>query len=769
MGDLIFGGTGTIGHLFSYDPASGTSIDLGEAIAGQTNVAALLMGPDGLVYGGSGSISANGHLFRFSAEDPWTRTDLGIPVYGSLEVGSLTLLDGLVYGATGDQYTLFSYDPELDKLTIVGQVPGASEITCMTAGPNGKLYGGDYPGGQFWVFDPSTQQGTVLGVPVSGETSINAVVAGPDGDIYGGTGSVRGQLFRYDLGDLEFQILGAPVWRDTRIYKVIRGSDGRIYGGTGSWRGRIFRYDPMNRAYADEGTATSVSISPRMKDRIYVPGTAEAWALALDNEGMLYASGYSASGSAKLWRWDPEVGGIMELVGIVPGYDPYVVYDLLLGPDGLLYGGAGGWEGPILFSYDPASGLLAEIPVGMSSELYVTSLARCSNGLIYGATAGESGQLFSYNPATGNVLHYGQAVPDETSIENLTCAPDGSIYGGTYPTAHLFKFGNYTGFTDLGQPVPGETSLSAVQWGADGKVYGGTAEGGHFFRYDPGSHAVTDLGQPVSHDTGIWNLAASPDGLLWGVTGGMEGHLFSFDPGPEQLSDLGRVYLYDRFVFGLAMDAGGQTIYLGTGWNYGEMVAYERGYRFGWLDITYGSNTPDGTELAVDVLDTAGHTLLPSVPSGGSLLPISSSEAPAIQLRGVLSTSDPNHSPELLDWAVHWTEDPVLEVAPASVDFAAPAGGPDPSPQALSVANTSGGELEWSLAGLPAWLVAEPLSGTAPSEVTLTAHTDGLPGGVYTATLLVEGGDSCVNCPVEVPVSLTIRRSVYLPLVQHGW
>jgi len=53
--------------------------------------------------------------------------------------------------------------------------------------------------------------------------------------------------------------------------------------------------------------------------------------------------------------------------------------------------------------------------------------------------------------------------------------------------------------------------------------------------------------------------------------------------------------------------------------------------------------------------------------------------------------------------------------------------------------------------------------------VTLTAHTADLPAGVYTATLLFEGGASCVNCPVEVPVSLTIGWGVYLPLMQFGW
>jgi len=767
VGDLIFGGTGTLGHLFLYNPGTGLSEDLGEALPGQSKVASLAAGPDGLVYGGSGATSENGHLFRFDPDSPAVREDLDIPVVGSLEAGNLVLLDGKIYGATADQYTVFSYDPMLDKLTVEGQVMGAMEITCMTAGPDGRLYGGDYPGGQFWWFDPGTGQGTVVGTPVPGEVFVRSVVAGTDGDVYGGTGSVAGHFFRYDTGLNTFELLGVPVWRDSSVLSLILGSDGRIYGGTGHRRGKVFRFDPANGGYAPEGTATSSTISPRMKDKTYVPATSEVWALAMGSDGMLYASGYAATGDAKLYRWDPGAGGLMELVGVIPGSEPYVVYDLVPGADGLLYGGSGGWDGPIFFSYDPGSDTLAEIPLGMALENWVTALALCPNGLIYGAASGTNGQLFSYNPATGTVQNYGQAVAGESEIDGLICTPNGTVYGGTYPTAHLFRF-SMAGLADLGVPFAGETSLSALQLGADGQLYGGTSGSGRFFRYDPVSGEVSDLGRPFAYDTEIWNLTASPDGLIWGVTSGTEGHLFSYEPGAERPADLGRVYAHDRFVFGLTTDATGQTIYMGTGWNYGEMVAYERGYRFGWLSLGYSSVVTEGTELAVDVLDPAGNVLLADVSPGGSLLPMSGTDAPAIQLRATLATSAPNGTPELLDWAVEWTEDPVMAVDPADLHFFATAGGPDPSPQTLSITNSSGGELTWSITGLPEWLQVEPMSGTAPSEVTVTAGPSGLPGGVYTGTLVIDGGDTCANCPVEVPVSLTLGWRVCLPLVEHG-
>jgi hypothetical protein len=772
VGDLVFGGTGTIGHLFVYEPATGISTDLGEAVQGQEKIGALAIGPDSLVYGGTGSNTNEAHLFRFDPSDPWQRTDLGIPIATAQDVAGLAILGDLVYGVTGSTHSLFTYDYQTNKITSLGALPEMNTVTGLTVGPDGRLYGGDYPSGQLWVYDPATGQAASLGQPVPGEVAVYAALAGPDNAIYGGTGYYSGQFFRYDIAAGTFETIGAPVWLDTRLYELILSSDGWIYGGTGGRRGHLFRFDPLHHPYASVGTATSISIGPRMQDKTYVPGTSEVWALAVGDDGKLYASGYSPSNPVRLSRWDPEAGGEMEFLGWVPG-EPDVVYDLLQGPDGLIYGSGGGWYGPSFFSYDPASGVLEEIPSQLTTEDSINALARCPEGLIYGGTEGydiDSGQIFSYDPSNGTFHYYGQAVAGEMSVFSLTCGTGNILYGGTYPSAHLFRFDAIDGFTDLGQPIPGETAVSAVARGPDGRVYGGTAGSGRFFVYDPASHEVTVLGQPFALDTGINQLEPSPDGLVFGVTGGVEGHLFAYDTGSQQLSDLGRVFFYERFTYGLALDATGQTAYLGTGYNYGEMLAYERNYGFGWLSLAYATNMPEDTEVAVDILDTAGNVLLARVPSGGSLLAISAAASPAIQLRAVLSTATQNLSPALLEWSVTWTEDPVMAVAPASLEFQAPAGGPNPVPQLLAVSNTSGGTLAWSLGGLPDWLAAEPASGTAPSTVTVTAQTEDLPTGLYTAALQFEGGAECVNCPVVVPVSLTVTPTwrVFLPLVQRN-
>ncbi len=762
VGDQVFGGTGTLGHLYHYDPSTGTSTDLGVAVVGMTKITALVLGPDGLVYGAAGSWYELPHLFRLDPGNPGTPDDLGaVPIAGSNEVAGLVLgSDGLLYGGTADQNTLFSYDPVSGEFAVVGSIQGVGDITCVTFGPDGKLYGGAYLAGQLWVFDLQTGQGEILGTPVPGEYSIYTLVAGPDTKVYGGTGWTKGYLFSYDTATGTFQVYGAPVWRDTYLYRLLLDSGGRLYGGTGARRGRLFRFDPVDQAVLTSGTATSISIAPRMNHQTYVPATSEVWALALASDGWLYASGWGVSNSAILARWDPVTGGVMELLGNVPGA-PSVIYALVEAPNGKLYGGGGrASSAPVMFSYDLDTGTMAFLFAGPMGEDYIYSMVLCPDGLIYAGTGGsgggEHGQLFSYDPSSGDFSQFGPVLPDATSVEALVCASDGTLYGGTGPTGRLFSFQPPGDAVDLGQPLPGEGSISALALGPDGRLYGGTGETGHLFAYDLADGQVTDLGYPFAYDAEIHNLATSSDGLVLGVTGGIEGHLFAYDPYSDFLADLGMVKLGERYAYSLEMSEDAQTAYLGTGRTYGELVTYERDYAYGWLNLDYEVDVPAGTDLVVNVLDTAGNVLLADAPPGASLLEIPVALAPTLQLRADLSTTDDAFTPALLEWSVTWTEDRLLSVAPSTLAFQAPLGGPDPDPQNLSVSAAGAGELDWTLSGLPDWLAAEPPFGTTPSTVVVTASVEGVEAGTHEALLTLDGTPDCANCPLEVPVTLTV-------------
>lgn len=58
-----------------------------------------------------------------------------------------------------------------------------------------------------------------------------------------------------------------------------------------------------------------------------------------------------------------------------------------------------------------------------------------------------------------------------------------------------------------------------------------------------------------------------------------------------------------------------------------------------------------------------------------------------------------------------------------------------PPPQVISVTNLGGGTLNWQASTNQPWLEVSPLSGTAPSEVTLSVRTAGMSEGHYQATV----------------------------------
>ena len=93
VGDRIFGGTGTLGHLFQYDPSTGASTDLGVAVTGMTKITSLVVGTDGHVYGAAGSWYDPAHVFSFDPANPWVVIDLGIPPDRPFEIGVLFPLE----------------------------------------------------------------------------------------------------------------------------------------------------------------------------------------------------------------------------------------------------------------------------------------------------------------------------------------------------------------------------------------------------------------------------------------------------------------------------------------------------------------------------------------------------------------------------------------------------------------------------------------------------------------------------------------------------
>ena len=98
---------------------------------------------------------------------------------------------------------------------------------------------------------------------------------------------------------------------------------------------------------------------------------------------------------------------------------------------------------------------------------------------------------------------------------------------------------------------------------------------------------------------------------------------------------------------------------------------------------------------------------------------------------------------------------PTLTVTPATLNFTATVGGPNPAPATLAITNTGNGTLNWSSTDNANWLTVSPTSGTGGATVTVTPNFTGLAAGAYSANLVITA-TGANGSPATVTVTATI-------------
>ncbi len=85
------------------------------------------------------------------------------------------------------------------------------------------------------------------------------------------------------------------------------------------------------------------------------------------------------------------------------------------------------------------------------------------------------------------------------------------------------------------------------------------------------------------------------------------------------------------------------------------------------------------------------------------------------------------------------SQTPVISLSPSSFSFSAFQSGSLPFSQNLQITNAGGGTLNWSVSKKrnSSWLSATPVTGTAPSTVTVSITTTGLVPNIYVDTLVI--------------------------------
>jgi hypothetical protein len=100
---------------------------------------------------------------------------------------------------------------------------------------------------------------------------------------------------------------------------------------------------------------------------------------------------------------------------------------------------------------------------------------------------------------------------------------------------------------------------------------------------------------------------------------------------------------------------------------------------------------------------------------------------------------------------------PSLVVTPLTLSLAGTRGGPDPSPRALSVANSGSGLLQWSATANVPWLSLFPAAGVGAGTITVAASLAGLAAGTYSGAITVSAIGALAS-PQTVSVSLVVSE-----------
>ena len=100
----------------------------------------------------------------------------------------------------------------------------------------------------------------------------------------------------------------------------------------------------------------------------------------------------------------------------------------------------------------------------------------------------------------------------------------------------------------------------------------------------------------------------------------------------------------------------------------------------------------------------------------------------------------------------------IISRSPASMSFTGAQGGANPASQILSISNSGGGTLSWSVSDDAAWLSLSPASGSSTGEtdsVTVSVNTSGLAAGAYFGTISIAAAGA-TNTPQTTGVTLTV-------------
>lgn len=157
-----------------------------------------------------------------------------------------------------------------------------------------------------------------------------------------------------------------------------------------------------------------------------------------------------------------------------------------------------------------------------------------------------------------------------------------------------------------------------------------------------------------------------------------------------------------------------------------------------WLSVSPASGTGTGTVTV--------STNISGMTAGSYSVPIT------------IAATGATNAPQTVTVSLMVTAQAAIGFSPTSMGFTATQGGAAPASQALTISNTGGGTVSWTVSDDATWLTPSPTSGTGSGFSMINISTTGLAAGTYSATVTINASGA-TNTPRTIPVTLTITAA----------
>lgn len=485
-----------------------------------------------------------------------------------------------VYTVSGGY--LYKYSPVTKKVATIGAVPGSSTLYNISVDENDVIYGGAYPTGKVFQYNPATNTITNYEPPLYEGADYAKTTAYYKGHLYAGSGSV-GKLFKLDPatgGRTEIPLPDSPLinptGKPTMVYTMNAVGD-YLFILMSTTPNILIIYDLEREEWVDHIVENyrGMYVSPEQGGKVYFPADGEfhtfdlmtreikptglafgtylrnsAWVELKDQANYPGKSLVTVMFAGQVVVANFTTRTVTSLPSIVSG-TPISIQSLAFGPDQMLY--STGYQGTKGARYNIETG---------EKELFSMGQAE---GLI---TFGDKVIFGEYPAAVMHELDPSQdlqlgvnprkihQIGDSQDRPFTMTAGGGKLFIGTIPKLGILG-GSLTVYdghtwesflhTDI---VPNQSIMGLAYREVNGRklLYGSTTVWGglnvdpvepeaKLFVWDVESKSMLKVFTPDIHQSNgvkpraIGGLAFGPDGLLWGAA---YGTLFAIDPDTYQ-------------------------------------------------------------------------------------------------------------------------------------------------------------------------------------------------------------------------------------------